>query len=132
MANRHEWAALLRETREASGLSQEDLAERLGHTQGWAQKIESARSGVRVETAQEWLRACGSDLTVPGRSVEQAGLDDEAAWLVRQLAAVLRAGLAPAHRVTLRLQLEGWPVGESDQAALLAAEISDVVQRYKP
>lgn len=130
MATINDWPRTLRAAREGAGLSQQALADRLSRTQGWVTKVETGRQGIRVEDAQEWARACGQDLQMGGMATGTGGIDDEGRWLVQQLVAALRAGLPPQHRLTLRLQLEGWPIGEEDPAVRLRRELNDLLKRH--
>lgn len=130
MATSTDWPRALRAAREAAALSQQVLAQRLSRTQGWVTKVETGRQGIRIEDAQEWAQACGQDVQLGAMTGATAGLDDEATWLVNQLTSALKVGLAPQHRLTLRLQLEGWPIGEADPAIKLARDLEELLRRH--
>ena len=48
--------------REALGLSQKELAERLGVTQSWASRLEDANYDHRIESIWKYLKALGAQL----------------------------------------------------------------------
>jgi transcriptional regulator with XRE-family HTH domain len=54
--------AIVREARKRRGLSQTELARRLGTTQSAVARLESGRSNPRFDTVVEAVRACGFDL----------------------------------------------------------------------
>ena len=58
---------LIREARRAAGLTQIELAERLGTTQSAIARIESERSNPRVATLARALSACDRRLTLDAR-----------------------------------------------------------------
>lgn len=70
---------LVREARRRAGLSQRDLAERLGTTQPVVARWESGRSEPSFERVVDAIRAAGLDLAV--RIVER---DEEHALLVQE------------------------------------------------
>jgi len=53
--------ALLRQLREAAGLTQRDLGERLSRPQSWIYNCESANRRVDVAEFIAWCRGCGVD-----------------------------------------------------------------------
>jgi transcriptional regulator with XRE-family HTH domain len=55
---------LIRDARRSAGLTQRQLAERLGTTQSAIAELESARANPRIRTLQRALRACGRELSV--------------------------------------------------------------------
>jgi transcriptional regulator with XRE-family HTH domain len=58
---------VIRNARRAAGLTQQQLAERLGTTQSAIAELESTRANPRVRTLQRALRACGQELSVSAR-----------------------------------------------------------------
>jgi transcriptional regulator with XRE-family HTH domain len=60
-------AALLRDARRASGLTQADLAGRLGTTQSAVARLERDAANPRIDTLDRALRACGCDLSLDAR-----------------------------------------------------------------
>ena len=66
--------ATVKQAREAAGLSQAELADRMGTTQSAVARLESPRSNPRVETLDRAIAATGQRVTV---SVEPGfGLDE--------------------------------------------------------
>lgn len=55
---------IIREARRRAGLSQQDLAERLGTTQSVITRWETGRRSPTFETVIKAVRACGLDLAV--------------------------------------------------------------------
>lgn len=55
----HDLLAELRRMREAAGLTQAELGEALGHSQGWTQKIEAGNRGLPADLLGRWAEACG-------------------------------------------------------------------------
>lgn len=55
---------IIREARRRSGLTQQELAERLGTTQSVITRWETGRRSPTLETVAKAVRACGLDLTV--------------------------------------------------------------------
>lgn len=72
----HEMGALLRERRMAAGLTQADLARRLGVGQPAVARLESKRANPRISTLERALLATGSRLVVGVAPVEQANVDE--------------------------------------------------------
>lgn len=70
---------LIRETRRRAGLTQADLARRLGTTQSAVARLERGRTEPSFARVAEALRACGF------RLVPQVVADDEADWSVASL-----------------------------------------------
>lgn len=62
-AQRATLARRLRRARERAGLSQGELAERLGVTQPYVSATEAGRDGCSEDRAKAWLAACGSTPT---------------------------------------------------------------------
>ena len=60
-------AKLIREARQAAGLTQLDLATRLGVTQPTVAALERASSNPRLATLERVLRAAGSELSATSR-----------------------------------------------------------------
>ena len=57
---RHDLLAVeLRKVREAAGLSQRDIAARLGRGQSYVCKVETSRQIVSAEELLDWCRVCG-------------------------------------------------------------------------
>lgn len=52
---------LLRELREQAGLTQRDLAERVGRPQPWVHKSENGERRLDVSEFLAWAEACGVD-----------------------------------------------------------------------
>ena len=52
---------LLRELREQAGLTQRDLAERVGRPQPWVRKSETGERRLDVTEFLAWSEACGVD-----------------------------------------------------------------------
>lgn len=57
-----ELVAELKRMREAANLSQRQLAEQVGHSQGWVNKIETGQRKIDLSVADVWARACGREL----------------------------------------------------------------------
>lgn len=55
---------IIREARRRSGLTQQDLAERLGTTQSVITRWETGQRSPTLETVVKAVRACGLDLTI--------------------------------------------------------------------
>ncbi|HTD53075.1 MAG TPA: helix-turn-helix transcriptional regulator [Thermoanaerobaculia bacterium] len=55
---------LLRRAREKAGLTQTELADRLGHTQQAVAQAERAASNPTVSFLRRWARACGRSLSI--------------------------------------------------------------------
>lgn len=55
-------AQLIREARRRAGLSQAELAQRVGTTQSAVARLERGRSVPSLERTRELIRACGLDL----------------------------------------------------------------------
>lgn len=60
--------ATIRQAREAAGLSQAELAERIGTTQSAVARLESPRSNPRVETLDRAIAATGQELELSLRA----------------------------------------------------------------
>lgn len=58
---------MIREARRAAGLTQRELARRMGTTQSSVSQLESARANPRVSTLERALRTCGRELTATTR-----------------------------------------------------------------
>ncbi|HSJ16509.1 MAG TPA: helix-turn-helix transcriptional regulator [Solirubrobacterales bacterium] len=56
--------ATIKQAREAAGLSQAELAERMGTTQSAVARLESRRSNPRVDTLERAIAAAGQELEV--------------------------------------------------------------------
>lgn len=83
-------SVLIREAREAAGLTQAELAERLGTTQSAVARLESGRSAPTVATLDRVAAALGLRLSVRLERAAGAGPADESSVPAR------RAGRAPA------------------------------------
>ncbi len=66
---------LIREARQAAGLTQAELAARLGTTQSAISQLESARANPRIGTVERALRACGQELSVTARP-DKSSIDE--------------------------------------------------------
>jgi transcriptional regulator with XRE-family HTH domain len=69
-------AALVRRARAAAGLTQADLAQRMGTTQSAVARLESPASNPRLETLDRALRAAGQRLEFSTVSAPQDALDE--------------------------------------------------------
>lgn len=49
----------LREIRKAAGMTQTELAEKIGKARGWANDIESGRINLNVQFVTKWAEVCG-------------------------------------------------------------------------
>lgn len=83
-------ALLLKDARRRAGLTQADLARRLGVSQAAVAKLESARANPTVDTLEKALWATGHRLTLDA-SRRRAGVDES---LIRQ-----HLELSPAERI---------------------------------
>jgi transcriptional regulator with XRE-family HTH domain len=59
---------LLRNARKAAGLTQAELAHRLGTTQSAVARLEASGANPRIDTLARALRACGRELALEARS----------------------------------------------------------------
>jgi transcriptional regulator with XRE-family HTH domain len=57
-------AGLLRRTREAAGLTQVELAGKLGHTQQAVAQAERSDSNPTIRFLRRWAAACGTELDI--------------------------------------------------------------------
>ena len=82
---------LLREAREAAGLTQAELADLLGTNQSSVARLESPRSNPRLSTLERALAATGNQLELRLRAAAYPGIDES----------MIRASLArtPAERL---------------------------------
>lgn len=82
---------LLREARESAGLTQAELAARLGTNQSSVARLESPRSNPRLSTLQRALAATGNQLELKLQAATYPGIDES----------MIRASLArtPAERL---------------------------------
>jgi len=119
-----ELRSLLRDLRISAGLTQRELAKRVGFTQGWVNKVESGRCGIDLEIVEKWAGACdkvahlhiGTDLP----TAEEIGgkilaLDSSGRMTVLELVQVWK-DLDTHDRRTLRLLLDGWRKSSSLEA----------------
>lgn len=58
----------MRQARTEAGLTQSDLAERLGVSQSWVSKLENANYDHQIESVVAYLDALGADLTLAIRA----------------------------------------------------------------
>ena len=65
---------LIKEARRRAGLSQADLAERVGTTQSAIARLERGRTSPTLERTRELIRACGLDLRFELVPVDDADL----------------------------------------------------------
>jgi transcriptional regulator with XRE-family HTH domain len=63
---------VIRDARTAAGLSQAELANRLGTTQSAIARLEADGANPRIETLARALRACGRELLVEARPVNSS------------------------------------------------------------
>lgn len=84
-------AKLIREARLAAGLTQSELARRMGTTQSAVARLERSGSNPRVNTLRTALTVCGRTLDL-GAAEWKPGTDE------RQIASTLR--LTPAERLS--------------------------------
>lgn len=63
---------LLKETRQAAGISQYELADRIQQSQSWVSKMESGDQNVDLVQLQDVCRALGKDLLELVREFEEA------------------------------------------------------------
>jgi transcriptional regulator with XRE-family HTH domain len=82
--------ALVADARKAAGLTQAELAQRLGTTQSAIARLERATSRVRLDSVDRALRACGRSL----RLVSEAPAGDVDETLLSE-----RLRLTPAERL---------------------------------
>ncbi|HEY2654118.1 MAG TPA: helix-turn-helix transcriptional regulator, partial [Solirubrobacteraceae bacterium] len=80
---------VIREARKRAGLSQAELAERLGRPQSSVGRWETGRRTPSLEVVREIVRACGLDLTYG-----LARADDSYDWLIDQ-----QLALSPSERL---------------------------------
>jgi transcriptional regulator with XRE-family HTH domain len=64
--------AILKQARAAAGLTQRQLAERLGTTQSSVARLESAQSNPRIGTLERALRACGMEMSLTAEPVKSS------------------------------------------------------------
>ncbi len=81
---------LIRTARLAEGLTQDDLAKRLGTTQSAVARLEANGANPRVETLARALSACGRELSLEARP-HQSSIDET--LVARQLQ------MSPAERL---------------------------------
>lgn len=65
----------LRELRVAAGLTQEQLADRLGAHPTFVGRVERGQRGVRWNTAMRFLRALGADLRQLADAMDRCAVD---------------------------------------------------------
>jgi len=65
----------LRELRVAAGLTQEQLADRLGAHPTFVGRVERGQRGVRWNTAMRFLRALGADLRQLADAMDRSAVD---------------------------------------------------------
>jgi transcriptional regulator with XRE-family HTH domain len=68
-------ATLIHDARRAAGLTQAELASRLGTTQSAIARLEAADSNPRIDTLDRALRACGRRLSMEA-SPERSSIDE--------------------------------------------------------
>ena len=102
-------STLIREARRAAGLTQTQLAERMGTTQSAVARLERGGTNPRVATLDRALRSVGRSLTVdalpPSSQVDEAQIEEqlrlspaERLEAHRRAHRNLRQGLRPARR----------------------------------
>jgi transcriptional regulator with XRE-family HTH domain len=83
---------LLKQARTAAGLTQKELAGRLGTTQSSVARLESPRSNPRVGTLERALRACGMEMSLTARPAKSSVDETMIAYRLR---------LSPGERIKL-------------------------------
>jgi transcriptional regulator with XRE-family HTH domain len=68
-------AKLLRQARRAAGLTQAELAARLGTTQPAIARLESVQANPRIDTLARALRACDRELLLDARA-QRSSIDE--------------------------------------------------------
>lgn len=104
--------AILKQARAAAGLTQQELAERLGTTQSAVARLESARSNPRIATLERALRACGMQMTLSAQPTKSSVDETMIAYRLR---------LSPGER----LKLFERTYADMRKFALAAAESRD-------
>ena len=104
--------ALIREARRLSGLTQADLARRLGTTQSAVSNWERGRETPRVDTLARILEACGFEADITFRRLD----DVDRAQLRQNLAMTPAARLASVRNVS-RLRAKARPAGREPARA---------------
>lgn len=89
-------AALIRETRQAAGVSQRALAVRAGTSQAWVSRVEAGRVAPSFDAASRLLLALGHTLAPTTQPLEGHDLDTphRAAWRALSSAQRLDRALA--------------------------------------
>ena len=67
---------IVRDARTAAGLTQAELAERLGVSQPTVARLESSRSNPRLSTLERAIAATGKELELTLRPVAYPGIDE--------------------------------------------------------
>jgi transcriptional regulator with XRE-family HTH domain len=106
---------VIREARKRAGLSQAELAERLGRPQSSVGRWETGRRTPSLEVVREVARACGLDLTYG-----LARADDSYDWLIDQ-----QLALSPSERLARMHSGTGDPISVLD--VLQAATVDFVL-----
>lgn len=88
---------MVREARRRAGLTQEELARRVGTTQSAIARIERGRTAPSLERLRELVRACGLDL-----ELRLVPLDDSAWSVARSNLALSVEARVRQHQATLR------------------------------
>ena len=70
---------VLRDSRTAAGLSQAELANRLGTSQSAIARLEADDANPRIDTLARALRACGRELLVEARPL-RSSVDETLIW----------------------------------------------------
>jgi transcriptional regulator with XRE-family HTH domain len=104
--------AILKQARAAAGLTQQQLAQRLGTTQSAVARLESARSNPRISTLERALRACGMEMSLTAQPAKSSVDETMIAYRLR---------LSPAER----LKLFERTYADMRKFALAAAESRD-------
>lgn len=111
--------ALVRQARQDQGLTQSDLAEKVGATRQWVAQLESGAPNTRLELVLEALRALDLRVDVgPERGRARPPLATE-----RSVAGILDAAIARASSagtITVPTLVKDWPVPGTTHAALAA------------
>ncbi len=84
--------AILKQARAGAGLTQQQLAERLGTTQSAVARLESPRSNPRISTLERALRACGMEMSLTAQPAKSSVDETMIAYRLR---------LSPGERLKL-------------------------------
>ena len=115
---------MLRRVRKDAGLSQDDLASRLGQLQSWVSRMERGQNPIEIPQLVAWFNACGESFGLQWGSEAAPVVDPLANVPPEDRALLLHAApllaTAPGARRRLALELELW-AEESTRAEVHAA-----------